>query len=137
MECPFCNINKSTLVKDGKRIYVRLSDPRLVEGHILIIPKRHVERMAELDEEEREELLKMTIDFQEKITGRFATGCDLRQNYRPFLSQGRLKVDHLHIHLLPREFDDELYKRSMVSEKEIFKDLTDEERIRFVKLFGL
>jgi len=135
--CPFCKQDKSFLIKDGKFVYVRLSNPRLVDGHLLVIPKRHIERLSELTEEERTEIFNMTAELQDKILGRFSAGCDVRQNCRPFLPQGRLKVDHLHIHLLPREFDDELYKKSMISEKEIFRDLTDEERIRFVKLFGL
>jgi len=135
--CPFCKQDKSLLIKDGKLVYVQLSDPRLVDGHLLVIPKRHVERLAELTEEERKEIFDMTAEFQDKVLGRFSAGCDVKQNCRPFLSQSRLKVDHLHIHLLPREFEDELYTKSMIFEKEIFRNLTDEERIRFVKLFGL
>jgi len=135
--CPFCKQNKTLLVKDGKFGYVQLSNPRLVDGHLLVIPKRHVERLAELTEEERKEIFDMAAEIQDKITGRFASGCDVRQNYRPFLPQGRLKADHLHIHLIPREFEDELYKKSMIFETDLFRDLTDEERVRFVKLFGL
>jgi len=135
--CPFCKRERSLLIKDGKLIYVQLSNPRLVDGHLLVIPKRHVEQLSELNAEEREELLALMAEFQGKITGRFATGCDVRQNYRPFLQQGKLKVDHLHVHLLPREFEDELYKKSMAFETELFRDMTDEEKVRFVKLFGL
>ena len=135
--CPFCKQERSLLIKNGKLVFVQLSNPRLVDGHLLVIPKRHVEQLSELNTEERDELLSLIAEFQAKITGRFATGCDVRQNYRPFLQQGRLKVDHLHVHLLPREFEDELYKKSMTFETEMFKDLTDEEKVRFVKLLGL
>jgi len=135
--CPFCKQDKSLLIKDRRLVYAQLSNPRLVDGHLLVIPKRHVGRLAELTEEERKEIFDMTAELQDKILGRFSAGCDVRQNCRPFLPQGRLKVDHLHIHLLPREIEDELYKKSMVFEKEMFRDLTDEERVRFVKLFGL
>jgi ATP adenylyltransferase len=135
--CPFCKQERSLLIKDGKLVFVQLSNPRLVDGHLLVIPKRHVGRLSDLTEEERKEILDMTADFQDKILGRFSSGCDVRQNSRPFLPQSKLKVDHLHIHLLPREFEDELYKKSMIFETEMFKDLTDEEKVRFVKLFGL
>jgi len=135
--CPFCKQDKKLLIKDGESVYAQLSNPRLVDGHLLVIPKRHVERLAELTEEERKEIFDMTAELQDKILGRFSAGCDVRQNCRPFLPQSRLKADHLHIHLLPREFEDELYKKSMVFEKEMFRDLTEDERIRFVKLFGL
>ncbi|VVB73703.1 HIT domain protein [uncultured archaeon] len=136
-ECPFCQINKLFLIKEGKSAFVQLSDPCLMNGHLLIIPKRHVERLSELTEEERKEILDLTVEFQDKILGRFASGCDVRQNCRPFLPQSKLKVDHLHVHLLPREMEDELYLKSMIFENEIFRDLTEEERVKFVKLFGL
>ena len=55
--CPFCNWDKSLLIKDGKLVYVQLSNPRPVDGHLLVIPKRHIEQLSELNVEEREELL--------------------------------------------------------------------------------
>ena len=43
------------------------SNPRLMEGHLLVIPKRHVEKLSELNEEERKELFDTVIEYQEKI----------------------------------------------------------------------
>lgn len=43
------------------------------------------------------------------------------------MKQGKLKVDHLHFHLLPRTFQDDLYERSMKYETDIFSDLPDGE----------
>ena len=71
-------------------------------------------------------MLNLTIKMQSLILKKFI-GCDIRQNYRPFIRQGRLKIDHMHFHLLPRESEDELYKKSMIFERELFKDLTKEE----------
>jgi len=137
MDCPFCNIQteRTRIIKEGKHTLVILSNPRLVEGHLLVIPKRHVERISELNKEEKEELLDTVIEFQEKILSRFASGCDIRQNYRPFQEEDGIKLEHLHINLQPREFEDELYQRCQIFEKEIFKELTDEELDKFVKLF--
>lgn len=50
-------------------------------------------------------------------------GGDLRQNYRPFMKEGVLKVDHLHFHLIPRAWEDEIYNKSQIFEKDIFKKL--------------
>ncbi len=55
MDCPFCNFDKerTRIIKEGKYIWVILSNPRLVDGHLLIVPKGHTEKPAELKEEEK------------------------------------------------------------------------------------
>jgi len=129
MTCPFCDINKekTRIIKQGEYCYVCFSNPRLMEGHLLIIPKRHVEKISELNKNEKEELINFVVEYQEKILNGLARGCDIRQNYRPFQGKSKLKLDHLHIHLQPRHFEDELYKKCQIFEKSIFKELTREE----------
>lgn len=136
--CPFCNIDpiKTRIIYQGKGVYVVLSNPRLVPGHMLVIPSRHAEKLSDLTGAERQELFDTAIRVQEIVLQKFAKGCDLRQNYRPFMPQGWVKVDHAHIHVLPREFEDELYQRSMKFEKDMFKELPEDERERFTKLFS-
>lgn len=128
LNCPFCNINPeiTRLLDETKLSFAVLSNPALLKGHTIVIPKRHVERLSELSKEELEDLLNLTIKIENLILKKFI-GCDIRQNYRPFIQQGRLKVNHLHFHLLPRELEDELYKKSMIFERNLFKDLTKEE----------
>lgn len=137
MNCPFCNIDeeRTRIIKEGEHVWVVLSNPRLVDGHLLVIPKRHIEKSSKLREEEKKELFETVLEFREKILLKFSSGCDIRQNCRPFLKQSNLKVDHLYFHLLPREFEDELYKKCQIFEKEIFRMLTEEEKEKFAKLF--
>ena len=136
MICPFCNIDKerTIIIKEGKNAFVCLSNPRLVEGHLLVVPKRHLENISELNKEEREEMFGFVVDFQRKILENISEGCDVRWNYRPFKKQDDLKVDHFHIHLIPRSFKDELYTKSQIFEKEIFRKLTQEEIDKIVNL---
>ena len=54
-------------------------------------------------------------------------GCDVREHYRPFLVQSRLKVDHVHWHLVPRTDKDDIYVKSQTYEKELFRKLEDGE----------
>lgn len=122
------------MIKSGKHAFVIFSNPRLMEGHLLVISKRHVERISELNEEERKEMFNMVVDLQEKIIKNVALGCDIRQHYRPFQGESRLKVDHLHIHLQPRRFEDDVYRQCQIFEKDIFKPLTEEEVNRITKL---
>ena len=136
--CPFCDINKerTRIIDEGLYVRIILSNPRLMYGHLLVVPKRHVERMSELYEEERSELISKVIEFQEKILNLLANGCDLRQNYRPFQNQTNLKVYHLHIHLQPRELEDELYSECQRFETQIFSELKTEEKEKLSKLFS-
>jgi len=136
MDCPFCHINeeKTRLIKNGKNIFVIFSNPGLMEGHLLVIPKRHVEKLSELSKDEKEELFNLVIEYQEKILKNIAPGCDIRQHYRPFLKQSKSKVNHLHIHLQPRKFDDELYKKCQIYHEDVFKELIEEEVNRISKL---
>lgn len=138
MDCPFCNIdeNRNPVLKDGKCVKVILSNPCLMPGHILIVPKRHVEKVSELRKEEWEEFFRAFIEFQEIVLKKIAPGCDIRQNYRPFQKQDRLKVNHLHFHLQPRHLFDKLYEKCQVSEKEVFKNLTQKELDKMVKIFS-
>jgi len=40
-------------------------------GNLLVIPKRHVEKISDLNEEEQQELFKTIIEFQEKFLVNF------------------------------------------------------------------
>jgi histidine triad (HIT) family protein len=138
MECPFCNINseKTRIIKEKEFVRVIFSNPRLMPGHLLIVPKRHVEKTSELNVEEQKELFETIIEFQEKILSKVSSGCDIRQNYRPFQKQGRLKVNHLHFHLHPRELFDELYEKCQVFEKDVFQNLSPEELDKMLEIFS-
>jgi len=96
-------------------------------GHLLVIPKRHVEKLQELNTNERKEVFDTTLEYQNKIIENVASGCDIRQHYRPFLSENDTKVDHAHIHLHPRKFEDELYTKSQQYESVLHKKLPDKE----------
>ena len=115
---------------------VILSDPRLVRGHLLIVPIRHVERLAELTLTERRELIETATIFQEKLLTSLARGCDLRIHYRPFQKEDGIKVDHLHVHLQPRELVDDLYQVSQKHERALYRPLTESERQRLQTILG-
>ncbi len=134
--CPFCKILQekgSRFFKEHEYSFVIFSDPRLVPGHLLVIPKRHAERLAELSLPEKAELLSLVETYEEKILKAGAAGCDIRQNYRPFLKPSALKVNHMHFHLLPRENEDVLFEKSMRFERDVFWPLPEDELERYRK----
>ncbi len=138
MSCPFCEINKNRnkVLKEGTHYFITLSNPRLVECHLLVIPKRHVEKAVELNQEERVEIFNAVINLEEEILKKFALGCDIKTHYRPFVKQSDVKIDHLHFHLQPREYKDELYQKSQIHENKLWAELSDAEEEKFSKLFS-
>ncbi len=127
-KCPFCNIDlkRTRILDETKNTFVLISNPVLVPSHLLVIPKKHIQKLSELNQEERIELFNQVIKFEEKLLKKFK-GCDIRQNFRPFQKNGGIKVEHLHINLQPREFEDELYKKCQIHETNIFHMLNQQE----------
>jgi len=138
MSCGFCNLDpkRNKVVYDGDLVFVMPSNPRLMQGHLLVIPKRHIEKPWELTSEERKEIFETVLKFQKKVIDhKIATGCDIRQNYRPFLPEGETKVNHVHYHILPRKLNDHLFEKSEIGHGKVFKMMTEEELETSVKLF--
>lgn len=131
MKCPFCSINKekTRIIYKSKYSVVFFSNPRLMKGHLLVISKRHVNKLSELKKIELYDLIKTVIKFQEKIIKSIAPGCDIRQHYRPFIKDNHLKVSHLHFHLQPRwpNEKDDLYTKVQINEIKLFKSLEEKE----------
>jgi histidine triad (HIT) family protein len=139
--CPFCEIiekNTARKLKEGKYVYATLSNPRLAQGHVLVIPKRHVHKMEDLTKEERDELMEFIVSIQSRILEKVASGCDIVQNYRPFLkADNYYKVNHLHVHLRPRDKGDQLDTEVRPHYLKVFSDLPDDELEKYKELiFG-
>ena len=132
-DCPFCN-PKERVLKDNALAQVVLSNPRKVPGHFLVMSKRHVEKPWELTNDELAAIFELIFFVEQRIIGKLGEGCDVRQNYRPFMSQSRLKVDHIHFHVYPRSLHDYLYKASEIYETDLFVDLDDLEQNEVAKL---
>lgn len=132
-DCPFCQ-SKDRVLRENDAAYIILSNPRKVPGHFLVIPKRHVEKPWELTHEELADIFDLIFYIEKKIIGKLGEGCDIRQNYRPFMPQNRLKKDHVHFHVYPRSLNDYLYKVAEIYETDLFADLDPLEHDEVAKL---
>ena len=95
-DCPFCGCAKeeNRILKEGDYAYVIFSNPRLMPGHLLVIPKRHVDgRVGNLSKAERDEIFDLLAEFQEKILEKIAHGCDIRQKFKPYVKESQTHVD--------------------------------------------
>ncbi|MCK5012334.1 MAG: HIT domain-containing protein [Candidatus Omnitrophica bacterium] len=105
--CVFCNIlkekkdKKNFIITRTKHSYSVLNLYPYNNGHILIIPNRHVSDLGGLKKEEREDLLDLlgeTKDLLDKTMK--ADGYNIGINLGRAAGAGFPK--HVHIHLVPR-----------------------------------
>ena len=133
MNCPFCNA-KDRILKENERAFVILSNPRRVEGHFLVVPKRHVEDPTQITDEEIVDVFRLVRFVQSRVIGVLGEGTNVRQNYMPFRPDGRIKVSHTHYHVLPRSNEDRLWQLVDRHDTQTFEDLSHEEHDRIAKL---
>jgi histidine triad (HIT) family protein len=134
--CVFCDPDKLHVLRESDNTRTFLSQNYLLKGHFLVIPKNHYESILDIPKEVLVELMEEVCIVKELLIEKLSVkGVDIRQHYRPFLDEGFLKVDHVHFHILPREFEDELYTKSMIYEKDIIKELNDSDIEEFREVF--
>ena len=133
--CPFCHLKSGILLQNNLAVAF-LSDPRKVKGHFLVTTKRHIEQPWSMTPEELQSVYELIFKIEQAFVGKLGTGLDIRQNYRPFMEQDRLKVDHIHYHVLPRAKFDRIYDVAERYDTVLFKKLTNQEQTDISNLLG-
>ncbi|MGC9099463.1 MAG: HIT family protein [Candidatus Micrarchaeia archaeon] len=113
MKDAFCQkriINNQAYYKT-KYLYVLYNIKPILPGHSLIIPKRHVEFLHELKDEEWLEVIKVIRKVVPVLLKRYKAdnSYNVAINVGPY--SGRV-VNHLHIHIIPRNKNDKYSKNS-------------------------
>jgi histidine triad (HIT) family protein len=106
--CIFCKIASgeipSEMVVESELSLAFLDVRPLVRGHVLVIPRRHAERVADMTREEAADVMALAqriVRRQEKALG--AQGVTLAINDGRAAGQ---EVLHVHLHLVPRSEGD-------------------------------
>lgn len=119
--CPFCQPLEARIRSgNGHGVVIRDGFP-VSPGHTLIIPRRHVGSLFELDAQERDSLMDLLARAREQlITEHAPDGFNIGINDGAAAGQ---TVAHLHIHLIPRYRGDQADPRGGV--RWIFPDKAD------------
>lgn len=126
--CPFCNsnIDKSRFSESENFLAIYNIAP-ILPGHSLIIPKRHVESLLELNNEELHEMMIFSRNTTKMLLEMFkSSGFDWTIQEGEDAGQS---VPHLHLHLIPRKSNDlpqpgDWYPLLRESESEIIESST-------------
>lgn len=142
-QCPFCKVNKlrNRIIEYRQNHFVTMSNPRLMEGHLLVIPRAHVGALYKLPLGEQAEVMQTVFRFQRILIEIFSklwdkpAGCDVSWHTRPFMPQTTLSIPgHAHIHLRPRFWKDPYYEGVLKYETPMFQELSREEAKRIQEL---
>lgn len=99
--CPFC------LARNSDRVILRSDESFAIydsfavsEGHMLIIPNRHVDSYFELTEKERNDIWNLVNLAKFELDRKFSPdGYNIGINVGEYAGQS---IHHVHIHLIPR-----------------------------------
>ena len=104
VDCVFCNLPSQRVWFEEKNILVFRDAYPISDGHSLIIPKRHVKSIFELNEDEmRDVFLALRKAKNDIYTDLNPDGFNIGINDGVAAGQ---TVMHLHIHLIPRFLGD-------------------------------
>jgi histidine triad (HIT) family protein len=107
--CVFCRIasgsEEASIVFEDDEFIAFMDAYPLTTGHCLVVPKRHCERLDELNQKTRAKLFNIgnKIVEAQKKAGLGIQGTNLLINDGKAANQ---TVPHLHLHLIPRESGD-------------------------------
>jgi ATP adenylyltransferase len=105
--CSFC----AALTSSGTRVeqpiledrnfVAWVSDGALVEGHVLVIPRRHVLNLSELEADERSAFAVFTASVKGLLRDTYGAVATFEHGPRCAGSPVGCSIDHAHLHVLP------------------------------------
>ena len=104
-ECVFCDAAVQTrdelVLLRGRLAYVILNPYPYNNGHLMVVPKRHVASLAALTDSEAGEMMRLTQDAERALGEAYQPqGINVGVNLGRAAGAGI--IHHVHIHLVPR-----------------------------------
>ena len=99
--CVFCDVADDLILVRGRVTFVILNKYPYNNGHVMVVPSRHVPSLSALTAEEQAELMRLTRHAEIALTEAYAPhGINMGINLGKPAGAGVL--DHLHMHVVPR-----------------------------------
>lgn len=105
--CPFCDIPKERIIHSNNLAYCIYDKfpVAVADGHILVIPKRHVSEYIELKQAEHNSIQQLVMKCQEDLVKRDLSVTGFNFGVNSGSSAGQT-IMHVHLHLIPRREGD-------------------------------
>jgi diadenosine tetraphosphate (Ap4A) HIT family hydrolase len=96
--CELCT--PADVLLESPLAYARYDSHALSQGHVLVVPRRHVASFFDMTAEEQAEVLQLLNEAQRVVGRKFSPdGYNIGANVGRAAGQGRM---HVHVHLIPR-----------------------------------
>jgi diadenosine tetraphosphate (Ap4A) HIT family hydrolase len=108
-KCPFCDLKDKYIIAEKGKMVLTVNLFPYVEGHLMVIPRTHIEKLADFSVEDwqsSKDLIALGIDLIKKGL----KVQDVNVLYREGTKKSGSSLKHLHIHLLPITKDFMVYE---------------------------
>jgi diadenosine tetraphosphate (Ap4A) HIT family hydrolase len=103
-KCPFCHVSEDRIIAGNGRLLAIADKYPVAKGHTLVIPKRHVASIFDLEATEYDQMWQLVIDVRQLIADKFEpTAFNIGVNDGQAAGQ---TIEHAHVHVIPRYKDD-------------------------------
>jgi diadenosine tetraphosphate (Ap4A) HIT family hydrolase len=103
-ECPFCTVPPARIFLEDAAFIALLDGYPVVEGHMLVIPKKHVQSVFDLNDIEQEQLWRFVAAVRVRLNQELnVTAFNIGINDGTAAGQ---TVPHAHVHIIPRRNGD-------------------------------
>ncbi len=122
------------IVHRGRLAYVILNLYPYNNGHLMVVPRRHVATLAAIDGEELAELFMLTRTAEMALTEAY-TPQGLNVGINLGRAAGAGVADHLHIHLVPRWGGDTNFM-TVVGDARVLPETLEQSAARLTPIFA-
>lgn len=99
-DCVFCTMQGIDILVQNEMAQAFFDKFPVNEGHVLIVPKRHVASLFDLTQEEVTDIWKLVAEVKEVLNNQFHP-----DGYNVGVNEGAAAgqtIFHLHVHVIPR-----------------------------------
>ena len=104
MSCPFCTFEPDRILLNSENVVALPDAYPVVDGHTLVLPRKHVSSIYELSPGEQSELWEMVGKVRTLLIEQFGVD-SLNIGLNDGLAAGQT-VAHAHVHVIPRRQGD-------------------------------
>ncbi len=99
-KCPFCDLKSKYFVAERRHVVLTVSTFPYDDGHLMAVPRRHIEKLSEVTAEELKEMHELTVLGMEVVRQRFSYE-NMNVLYREGGKDAGQSVRHFHLNILP------------------------------------
>lgn len=104
--CPFCELlhYNDLIISSSEHFVVIYNQAPILPGHVMVIPKEHIERVLDLNQKAQVEMMTLSLDTIKVLLQVFKA-----KAFNWVIQEGTeagQTIAHLHMHLIPRKEQD-------------------------------